>query len=70
MLLPTKYLNYASIVAHDFIAKDDGKRLIYNLVFSLGTCRIIILPAPSLFDIHSGRYLIMPEDIYAYWELA
>jgi hypothetical protein len=28
------------------------------------------LPAPSLFDIHSGRYLIMPEDIYAYWELA
>jgi hypothetical protein len=56
------------MVLHDFIAKDNAKRLIYNLVFSQGTRQIITLPAPSLFDIYSGRYTIMPEDIYAYWE--
>jgi hypothetical protein len=67
-LLPTKYLDYDSMVAHDFISKDNDKRLIYNLVFSQGTCQIITLPAPSLFDIYSGRYIIMPDDIYAYWE--
>ena len=67
-LLPTKYLDYDSMVAHDFISKDNDKRLIYNLVFSQGTCQIITLPAPSLFDIYSGGYIIMPDDIYAYWE--
>jgi hypothetical protein len=56
------------MVAHDFITKDDDKRLIYNLVFSQGTYQIITLPAPSLFDIHSGRYIILPDDNYAYWE--
>ena len=65
-LRPTIYLDYDSMVAHDFISNDKGKRLIYNLVFSEKTCQIITLSAPSLFDIHSGRYLIMPEDIYAY----
>ena len=58
------------MVAHDFIKKDDDKRLIYNLVFSEKTCQIITLPAPSLFDIHSGRYTIMPEDIYRFWGLS
>jgi hypothetical protein len=67
-LLPTKYLDYDSMVAHDFISKDNDKQLIYNLVFSQGTCQIITLPAPSLFDIYSGRYIIMPDDLYAYWE--
>ena len=37
-LLPTIYLDYESMVAHDFIKKDDDKRLIYNLVFSEKTC--------------------------------
>ena len=67
-LLPTIYLDYDSMVAHDFIKKDDDKRLIYNMVFSEKTCQIITLPAPFLFDIHSGRYFIMNADIYAYWE--
>ena len=57
------------MVAHDFIVKDKEKRLIYNLVFSETTCQTITLPAPSLFNIHSGTYLIMPDDIYAYWEM-
>ena len=68
MLLPTKYLDYDSMVRHSFI--DSGIRLFrYNLVFSRGTREIITLPAPSLFDIRSGRYTIMPEDIYTYWRL-
>ena len=68
MILPTIYLDYNSMVLHDFIRKDDDKRLIYNLVFSEKTCQIITLPAPSLFNIHSGTYLIMPADIHAYCE--
>ena len=70
MLLPTKYLNYASMVAHDFIKKDKDKRLLYNLVHSQGTCETIALPASSLFDIYSGRYTIMPEDIYRFCGLS
>ena len=58
------------MVAHDFIKKDNGKRLLYNLVFSQGTCEIITLSAPSLFNIHSGRYTIMLEDIYTFWGLS
>lgn len=68
MLLPTRYLDYNSMVAHDFISDDKDERLIYDPVFSQKTCQIITLPAPSLFDIQSGRYLIMPEDTYSYCE--
>ena len=68
MVLPTIYLDYNNMVAHDFIRYDKEKRLIYNQVFSEKTCQIITLPAPYLFNIHSGTYLIMPSNIYAYWE--
>ena len=67
-MLPTIFLDYKSMVAHDFIGNDNEKRLIYNLVFSKTTCQIITLPASYLFNIHSGTYLILPDDIYAYWE--
>ena len=67
-LLPTIYLDYESMVEHKFICCDNEKRLIYNLVFSEDTFQIITLPAPTLFDIHSGRYFVLPADIYAYWE--
>ena len=67
-LLPTIFLDYKSMLVHDFICKDEEKRLIYNLVFGETTCQIIILPAPSLFNIHSGTYIILPDDISAYWE--
>ena len=70
MFLATKYLNYKRMVAHDFIKKDDGIRLLYNLVFSQGTSETIALPAPSLFDIYSGRYTIIPKDIYRFWGLS
>ena len=70
MLLPEKYLDYDSMVRHDFLDRDASRRMIYNLVFSQGTRETITLPAPSLFDLHAGRYTIMPADIYAYWGLA
>mgnify|MGYP005814458219 CR=1 FL=1 len=66
MVLPTIYLDYNSMVAHDFIRYNKEKRLIYNRVFSEKTCQIITLPAPSLFNILSGTYLILLDDIYAY----
>ena len=58
------------MVPHNFIKKDDDKRLLYNLVFSQGTCETIALPAPSLIDIYSSRYTIMLEDIYIFWGLS
>ena len=67
-LLHTIFLDYVSMVPYDFLRNDKEKRLIYNLVFSEKTCQIITFPAPSFFNIHSGIYLIMPEEIYAYWE--
>ncbi len=70
MLLPEKYLDYDSMVRHDFLDRDASRRMIYNLVFSQGTRETITLPAPSLFNLHVGRYIIMPSDIYAYWGLA
>ena len=68
-LLPTILLDYKSMVARDFIVKNKKKILKYNLIFAKTKCETIILPAPSLFNIHLGMYLILPEDIYAYWEL-
>ena len=56
------------MVAHKFIRYDEEKRLIYNLIFSEDTFQIITLPAPTLFDIHSGRSFILLEDMHAYWE--
>ena len=44
-VLPPIFLDYKSMVAHDFICDDKEKRLIYNLVFSEKTCQIITLPA-------------------------
>ena len=69
MLLPTKYLDCASMILHNFIDNDKHKRLLYKLVFSQGTREIIPLPAPSLFNIYPGRYIIMTGNIYEYWSL-
>ena len=40
----------------------------YNLIFDKTHYETITLPAPTLFDIHSGRYFVLPTDIHAYWE--
>ena len=58
MLLPTSYLDYNSMVAHDFIRYDKEKRLIYNLVFSEKTCQIITcLHLLCLIYIQAGTLL-------------
>ena len=54
------------MVAHEFIVKDKSKILKYKLIFGKHYCEIITLPAPSLFNIFSGTYLILPEAIHAY----
>ena len=65
-MLPTIFLDYKSMVAHDFIVKNKKKLLKYNLIFDKTHCETIILPAPSLFDLSSGTYLILPEAVHAY----
>ena len=66
-LLATIYLDYKSMVAHDFLCYDKEKRLIYNLVFDEDNFQIVTLPAPTLFNLHSGRYFVLSADIHAYW---
>ena len=68
-LLPPIFLDYKSMVAHDFIVKDNKKMLKYKLIFDKIYFEIITLHVPSLFNIFSGTYLIFPEAIYAYWSL-
>ena len=65
-LLPPIVLDYKSMVAHEFIVKDKKKTLKYKLIFNKKYCEFITLPAPSLFNIFSGIYLVPPEDILAY----
>ena len=65
-LLPPIFLDYKSMVAHDFIVKDKKKMLKYKLIFDKNYCEIITMPAPSLYNIFSGTYLILPEAVYAY----
>ena len=65
-LLPPIFLDYKSMVAHEFIVKNNKNMLKYNLIYDKTHCEIITLPAPSLFNILSGTYLILPEAIHAY----
>ena len=57
------------MVAHEFIVKNDENMLKYNLRLQKKHSETIILPAPSLFDLTAGPYLVLPEAIYAYWRL-
>ena len=67
-LLPPIALGYKSMAAHEFIVKDKNKKkmLNYRLIFGKNNFETITLPAPSLFNIFSGKYLVLPEDVYAY----
>ena len=60
------YLDYKSMVAHDFIVKNRVGELKYQLFFNKHHPETITMPAPSLFDLSSGTYLILPEAVYAY----
>ena len=54
------------MVANDFIIKNKEKMLKYKLIFDKNHPETITLPAPSLFDLSAGKYLVLPEAIHAY----
>ena len=54
------------MVAHEFIVTNDENMLKYNLRFHKKHSETIILPAPSLFDLSSGTFLVLPEATRAY----
>ena len=68
-LLPPVFLDYKSMVAHDFIVNNKEKMLKYKLIFDKNHPETITLPAPSLFNIFSGTYLVLPEAVQAYHSL-
>ena len=65
-LLPTVYLDYKSMVAHDFIVKNRENELKYKVFFDKHHPETITLPAPSLFDLSAGKYLVQLEAIHTY----
>ena len=65
-VLPRVYLDYKSMVAHDFIVKNRAGELKYQLFFNKHHPETITLPAPSLFDLTAGHYFVLPEAVYAY----
>ena len=54
------------MVAHDFIVKNRERALKYKLLFGINHPETITLPAPSLFDLSEGQYLIPLATIQAY----
>ena len=57
------------MVAHDFIVKNKKKMLKYRLIFDKNYFETITVPAPSLFNIFSSTYLVLPEAVRAYQSL-
>ena len=64
-LLPPIFLDYKSMVSHDFIVKNKEKMLKYKLIFEKNHPETITLLAPSLFDLSASKYLVPPEAIHA-----
>src|SRR4051794_10804961 len=60
-LLPHTFLDYKSMLEHEFIVNNDDNMLLYNLRFNKKHNEVIILPAPSLFDLTAGQYLVFPS---------
>ena len=54
------------MVAHDFIVKNREGALKYKLFFDRHHPETITLPAPSLFDLSAGPYLVPLAAIHAY----
>ena len=65
-MLPPIFLDYKSMVAHDFIVKNKKKILNYRLIFDKNYFETITLHAPSFFNIFSGTYLVSSEAAKAY----
>ena len=54
------------MLAHDFLVKSREGELKYKLYFDKHHPETITLPAPSLFDLSAGKYLVLLEAIHAY----
>ncbi len=54
------------MVAHDFTVKNREAALKYKLFFDKNHPETITLPAPSLFDLSTDKYLVRPEAFHAY----
>ena len=65
-LLPPTFLNYKSMVAYEFIVANDENMLNYTLRYHKKHSETIILHAPSLFDLSTGTFLVLPEAARAY----
>jgi len=65
-VMPRVYLDYKSMVAHDFIVKNREGELKYKLFFDKHHPKTIAMPAPSLFDLSVGQYLVPLEAIHTY----
>ena len=64
--MPPVYLDYKSMIAHDFLVKSREGELKYKLYFDKHHPETITLPAPSLFDLSAGQYLVPLAAIHAY----
>ena len=64
--MPPIFLDYKSMVAHDFIVKGKEKMLKSKLIFDRNHPKTITLPNPSLLDLSACKYLVPPEAIHAY----
>ena len=65
-MLPLSFLDYRSMVAHEFIVDNKDKMLLYNLRSNKKHNETITLPAPLLFDLTADNYLVLPEAVYAH----
>ena len=54
------------MVAHEFIVENDEKMLKYKLFFDKHHPETITLPAPSLFNLSEGPYLVPLAAIHAH----
>ena len=64
--MPPVFLDYKSMVAHDFIVKNRERALKYKQLFDKNHPETITLPAPSLFDLSAGQYRVPLAAIHAY----
>ena len=64
--LPRAYLDYKSMVAHDFLVKNRERALKYKLYFDKHHPETITLPAPSLFNLSAGTYIVPWAAVQAY----
>ena len=66
MELPPTYLDFNSMVSHQFVART-GPPLQYRLIFNKRHVVHITLPAPAFFDSQTkGRYIITREEADEY----